>query len=119
MLCLQEEGASLSSVHLLGVSLGAHLAGFVGANLHGKIGRITGELNIIKSIYDLPTEKQQSSIPLHECQEIFLSPSPPGLDPAGPMFTSAIPEERLDPTDAMFVDVLHTDMDCKILNYIY
>ncbi|XP_023129784.2 lipase member H isoform X1 [Amphiprion ocellaris] len=72
---MEEEGASLSSIHLIGVSLGAHLAGFIGANLKGKIGRITG------------------------------------LDPAGPMFTSATPEERLDPTDAMFVDVLHTDMD--------
>lgn len=43
ILTMQEEGASLSSVHLVGVSLGAHLAGFVGANLKGKIGRITGK----------------------------------------------------------------------------
>ncbi|KAF3703847.1 Lipase member H [Channa argus] len=77
IMTMQEEGASLSSVHLIGVSLGAHLAGFVGANLKGKIGRITG------------------------------------LDPAGPMFTSATPEDRLDPSDATFVDVLHTDMNCK------
>jgi len=31
------------------------------------------------------------------------------LDPAGPYFEDTDPSVRLDPTDAMFVDVIHTD----------
>ncbi|KAJ8390625.1 hypothetical protein AAFF_G00102310 [Aldrovandia affinis] len=72
---MQENGASLNSIHMIGVSLGAHISGFVGAHFNGEIGRITA------------------------------------LDPAGPKFTGTPPEDRLDPTDAQFVDVLHTDMD--------
>ncbi|KAK9536681.1 hypothetical protein VZT92_006444 [Zoarces viviparus] len=72
---MQRHGASLSSIHMIGVSLGAHISGFVGAKLNGAIGRITA------------------------------------LDPAGPQFTGTLPEDRLDPTDAQFVDVLHTDID--------
>ncbi|XP_069002577.1 lipase member H-like [Embiotoca jacksoni] len=72
---MQASGASLSSIHMVGVSLGAHISGFVGANLKGRLGRITA------------------------------------LDPAGPQFTGSPPEGRLDPTDAQFVDVLHTDID--------
>ncbi|XP_029303176.1 lipase member H [Cottoperca gobio] len=72
---MQEHGASLSSIYMIGVSLGAHISGFVGANLNGSIGRITA------------------------------------LDPAGPQFTGTPPEDRLDSTDAQFVDVLHTDID--------
>lgn len=75
LLYFQEHGVSLSSVHLIGVSLGAHISGFIGSSLNGTIGRITA------------------------------------LDPAGPLFTGKPPEERLDPTDAQFVDVLHTDID--------
>ncbi|NWI15944.1 LIPH Lipase, partial [Crypturellus soui] len=68
-------GASLDSFHLLGVSLGAHISGFVGQLYEGKLGRITG------------------------------------LDPAGPLYRGKLPSERLDPGDAQFVDVIHSDTD--------
>lgn len=64
---------SLDRVHLIGHSLGAHTAGYAGANVKsGKVRRITG------------------------------------LDPAGPNFYLKGPDHRLDPTDAQFVDVIHT-----------
>ena len=34
-----------------------------------------------------------------------------GLDPSGPDFENTDPKVRLDPTDALFVDVIHTDGD--------
>ncbi|XP_022170464.1 lipase member H-A-like [Myzus persicae] len=59
-------------VHIIGFSMGAHIAGYAGKRLEGNVHRITG------------------------------------LDPAKPMFSIKRPAERLDRTDAQFVDVVHT-----------
>ncbi|XP_034945849.1 pancreatic triacylglycerol lipase-like [Chelonus insularis] len=70
-----ESDTPLSKVHILGHSLGAHIAGFAGSKLSGTVGRITG------------------------------------MDPARPLFETPIlkdPSDRLDPSDAVFVDVIHT-----------
>ncbi|KAK7101243.1 hypothetical protein V1264_024054 [Littorina saxatilis] len=61
-----------STVHIIGHSLGAHIAGYTGERLAG-LGRITG------------------------------------LDPSDPYFQNTPPQVRLDPSDAEFVDVVHTD----------
>ncbi|XP_052774574.1 pancreatic triacylglycerol lipase-like [Mya arenaria] len=60
-------------VHLVGHSLGAHIAGYAGERMNKSVGRITG------------------------------------LDPAGLSFEADPEEVRLDPGDALFVDVIHTD----------
>ncbi|XP_002756664.1 pancreatic lipase-related protein 3 [Callithrix jacchus] len=69
---MKKFGYSPSKVHLIGHSLGAHLAGEAGSRIPG-LGRITG------------------------------------LDPAGPLFHNTPKEVRLDPSDAIFVDVIHTN----------
>lgn len=70
-----DKGASLDNIYMIGVSLGAHISGFVGEMYTGQLGRITG------------------------------------LDPAGPLFNGRPPQDRLDPSDAQFVDVIHSDTD--------
>lgn len=65
-------GAKPSKFHLIGHSLGSHVAGYVGERIKG-LQRITG------------------------------------LDPATYLFSNAAPHSKLDPRDATFVDVIHTD----------
>lgn len=68
-----EMGATPQHIHLIGHSLGAHVAGSAGSMFKGSIARITG------------------------------------LDPALPSFDHfKDPNQRLDLTDAQFVDIIHT-----------
>ncbi|XP_048763218.1 inactive pancreatic lipase-related protein 1-like isoform X2 [Ostrea edulis] len=65
-------GTTNSKYHLIGHSLGAHIAGYAGSRLP-ELGRITG------------------------------------LDPAQPNFANFDIQIRLDQSDAVFVDAIHTD----------
>merc|ERR1712080_192708 len=77
VLLLTQVGVDLSSIHLIGHSLGAHVVGFIGKEVQsmglGKVDRITG------------------------------------LDPAKPFFELATPRDRIDRSDAQFVDIIHTN----------
>jgi len=68
---------ALKRFHIIGHSLGAHVAGFAGEKLV-KSGKIIGRIT--------------------------------GLDPARPGFDFEHAAARLDPSDAMFVDVIHSDV---------
>nr|CAH0104972.1 unnamed protein product [Daphnia galeata] len=67
------QGTNVNNFHIIGFSLGAHVAGKAGALANGLIPRITG------------------------------------LDPAYPGFSIGNTDERLDVTDAQFVDIMHTN----------
>ncbi|XP_059172418.1 pancreatic lipase-related protein 2-like [Physella acuta] len=73
ILRMETFGLRLDDLHLIGHSLGAHLAGDIGRRLGGRIARITG------------------------------------LDPAAYLFEGKPIDKRLDPSDAVFVDVVHSD----------
>lgn len=64
---------AFQDIHIIGHSLGAHVAGYAGARLSGALGRISA------------------------------------LDAAQPEFEGTTPFIRIDPTDAKFVDAIHTD----------
>ncbi|XP_061398701.1 inactive pancreatic lipase-related protein 1, partial [Musca vetustissima] len=73
---LVQKGFPVKDIHLIGFSLGAEVAGFIGQQL------------------------QEWSI---------LLPRITGLDPALPLFEDGSSNRRLGPSDAQFVDIIHTD----------
>jgi len=75
-----------SKFHVIGHSLGAHVAGFAGHR------------------YEQLTEFKVDRIT--------------GLDPASPQFEDGKAKYRLDPSDADFVDVIHTDGG-TIFNFLF
>ncbi|XP_074963126.1 phospholipase A1 member A isoform X4 [Phalacrocorax aristotelis] len=100
-------GVSGTSIHIIGVSLGAHVGGLVGHFHGGQLGRIT-DISLCRKAngsgtgMNSPFPKLLKSNCFNTCR---------GLDPAGPKYTRASPEERLDPGDALFVEAIHTDAD--------
>ncbi len=81
-------------MHLIGHSLGAHTAGYAGEKIPN-LGQITGVL--------------QKGNPKFIWEKISNFIHFVGLDPAGPFFRLVPTYARLDPSDAQFVDVIHTD----------
>ncbi|KAK6639823.1 hypothetical protein RUM43_008098 [Polyplax serrata] len=83
MMSEQVVGLQTERIHIIGHSLGAHLASYVGTTLRRtfnlRLGRITG------------------------------------LDPAEPHFSKTDALVRLDPTDAIFVDNIHTDANSFVM----
>ncbi|XP_017006519.2 inactive pancreatic lipase-related protein 1 [Drosophila takahashii] len=74
-LLLESKLVANKDVHLIGLGLGAHVAGFVG-----------------------------QFMPEHKLEHIT------ALDPAKPLYLVNDTAQKLDPTDAKFVDVVHTDV---------
>ncbi|XP_076307607.1 pancreatic triacylglycerol lipase-like [Tachypleus tridentatus] len=75
----EKQSVSPSNMHIIGLGVGAHIAGYTGEKVPG-LGRITG------------------------------------LDPTGPYFQKTDPKVHLDPSDAEFVDVIHTNDERIVVN---
>lgn len=91
-----EHNANLEDIHVIGHSLGAHTAGFSGmfskSGKGKKVGRITGLGEVVL----------MANFSIMFCKLCFQDPAYPGFRDAEKT------NQNLDPSDAEFVDVIHT-----------
>ena len=103
--------ADTTKIHIIGHSLGAHIAGYAGERTPN-LGRITGEESLFFSVLEQDTGQNSVAVECLSDAVLFIV----GLDPAGPYFENTDRAVRLDPTDAIFVDALHTDSENLVPN---
>lgn len=95
-------GVNPSNIHIIGFSLGAHIAGYAGRAVQKKrikIGRITGKY--FQTKIDVKIRQRLNF------EFLFYI----GLDPASPLFRELLSTSLspLNKNDAKFVDIIHTD----------
>lgn len=84
LMTLHSMGMKYSDVHLIGQGLGSHMFSYVGSELNVEVagGNKTAVIGRISA-----------------------------MDPVGPFFEGRDPAVKIDPTDAQFVDAIHTDTE--------
>ena len=106
----------LDNIHLVGHDLGAHAASYTGHRIYG-IGRITGKqhttgnfsLNFQPSVDFVRVTYFKNLSGKGQAPWRFQYVSFTGLDPSTIYFEGGDVNTALDPDDALFVEIVHTD----------
>lgn len=118
--------ATETYIHIIGHSLGAHVAGFAGKyHTKARYQRITGILSLFTVIINITLHvyTNKYNFKIIDFSSMIVSHYDwffdycKGLDPAGPLFENEKDNARLSKTDANIVDVIHTDVDGLLTFY--